>query len=96
MSVISDAWCAGSAIERMGGRGAMINAYIGDKKPSQDIASSFNFPADYVKAIPVSLATLRDYNGEKNRLDRNMTVAECSSLPCHETSMRINFCRFAI
>ena len=51
----------GAAIERMGGQGTVVNAYVGDKKPSQDIASCFNFPADFMKAIPVSLATLTDY-----------------------------------
>lgn len=52
---------AGAVIERMGGEGSVVNAYIGDKKPSQDIASCFNFPATFIKAIPVSFATLRDH-----------------------------------
>ena len=46
----------------MGGVGALVNAYIGDKKPSQDIASCFNFADDFIKAIPVGLAQLRDYS----------------------------------
>lgn len=51
----------GAVIERMGGQGSVVNAYVGDKKPSQDIASTFNFPQDFIKAMPVSLAALREH-----------------------------------
>lgn len=52
---------AGACLERMGGHGTAVNAYVGDKRPSTEIVSLFSFPEAIRKSmIQISLAELSD------------------------------------
>ena len=53
---------AGATLERTGGRGVLVNAFVGDRRPSSEIVSLFNLPEPIRKAsIQISLSALLEH-----------------------------------